>query len=105
VSNRYQVRFTPEAQADLFELYDYIAEHGSAARALHFIERIEQWCNSLECFPERGVRRDDIRPGLRVVGFGRRVSIAFHVTSDAVTIIRILYAGRDITTIFDEPPE
>ncbi len=105
MSNRYRVRFTPEAQADLLELYDYIAEHSSPARAFRFIERIEQWCNGLECFPERGVQRNDIRPGMRVVGFKRRVSIAFHLTSDTVTIIRILYAGRDIATIFVEPTE
>jgi toxin ParE1/3/4 len=44
----------------------------------------------------RGTRRDDIRPGLRVVGFERRVTIAFHVDDTTVTIDRILYGGREI---------
>ncbi len=47
-------------------------------------------------FPERGRRRDDIRQGLRVIGFERRVTIAFHVTDDFVIIDLILYGGRDV---------
>jgi toxin ParE1/3/4 len=44
---------------------------------------------------ERGHRRDDIRPRLRVVGFERRVTIAFTVSAEAVTILRVFYDGRD----------
>jgi toxin ParE1/3/4 len=42
------------------------------------------------------MRRDDIRPGLRVVGFERRGAIAFQVDDRRVTIPRILYRGRDL---------
>jgi len=35
-----------------------------------------------------------IRPGLRIVGFERRVSVAFVVEEDEVVILRLLYAGR-----------
>lgn len=92
----HRVVFAPEARADLLELYDYIAARGGPERALAYIERIETYCNGFATFPERGLRRDDIRPGLRVVGFARRVSIAFHITPAAVTIDRILYGGRDL---------
>lgn len=51
----------------------------------------------LETFPERGTRRDDLAPGLRTVGFERRVTIAFRVLPDAVEIVAIAYAGRDFT--------
>jgi hypothetical protein len=47
-------------------------------------------------FPERGRRRDDLRPGLRIIGFGRRVTIAFHVAD---------YAGRDLRRAFRDPDE
>jgi toxin ParE1/3/4 len=50
----------------------------------------------------RGARRDDIRPGLRVFGFRRRVSIAFEVTGEAVTILGIFYGGQNFDTAFDE---
>jgi toxin ParE1/3/4 len=39
--------------------------------------------------------RDDIRPGLRVVGFERRVTIAFAVGEAGVTIVRVFYGGQD----------
>lgn len=38
--------------------------------------------------------RDDLGPGLRVVGFERRVTIVFKIIGDEVTVTRILYAGR-----------
>lgn len=98
MKRRYESLFTPEAESDLLELYDYIAEHSSPERALSYIERVERWTNSLQTFPERGTARDDIRPGLRLISFDRRVSIAFQVRTDSVIILRILYAGRDIST-------
>jgi toxin ParE1/3/4 len=49
----------------------------------------------LSTFPERGRRRDDIRPGLRVVGFERRVAIAFRVLKTRVEIVSIAYGGRE----------
>ena len=52
-------------------------------------------------FPERGAQRDDLRPGLRVIGFERRVTIAFHITSETVVIDRVFYGGRDLTGAFD----
>lgn len=53
-------------------------------------------------FPERGRRRDDLRPGLRIIGFERRVTIAFHISSGAVIIDRILYGGRELETAVGE---
>ena len=89
----HSVVFAPEAEADLVELYDYIARHGGPGRALRYVERIVASCRGLAIFPERGTRRDDIRPGLRLTSHARRVSIAFHVAGETVTIDRILYAG------------
>jgi toxin ParE1/3/4 len=91
-----RIVFSPEAQRDLLELYDYIAVRDGDVHAIRYIGRIEKWCKSLDSFPERGMRRDDIRPGLRVMGFERRVTIAFRVGPAAVTILRILYGGRDV---------
>jgi len=53
-------------------------------------------------FPERGMRRDDLKPGLRVLGFRRRVNIAFVVYRDRIEIARVFYGGRDIDRAFDE---
>ena len=95
-----KVVFTPEAQIDLLSLYEYIAADSGPARALSYIERIEGYCARFDLVAERGTRRDDIRPGLRIVGFERRVAIAFHVDATTVTIDRILYGGRELEDIF-----
>lgn len=42
---------------------------------------------ALETFPERGARRDDIRPGLRTMGFERRATIVFQVNKAEVVIV------------------
>ena len=91
----YEVRFRPLAEADLFGLYDYIAEDAGQAVAGAYIERIEAACMALATFPERGTRRDDLRPGLRTIGFERRATIAFQVRRDDVLIVRIFYGGQD----------
>ncbi len=98
----YKVVFSPEAESDLLELYLYIAERTGNAHALAYIERLERYCKGFEEFPERGTSRDDLFPGLRVVGFERRVSIAFHVNADTVIFDRLLYGGRDLESLVDD---
>lgn len=93
----------PEAESDLQGLYDYIANKSGEERAGAYIQRIEEACLSLESFPERGSLRDGLRPGLRVVGFERRASIAFKIDGRRVVIFRILYGGRDIASELGEP--
>jgi len=53
------------------------------------------YCESLSTFPARGNRRDDIRPGLRIANYRKRVAIAFHVDEDRVNIIGVVYGGQD----------
>jgi len=96
---KFRITFRPQAEADLFELYRYIAERAGHAIAGQYIDRIEAACLSLENTPIRGTRRDDIRPGLRIVGFERRATIAFKVVGREVVIIRIFYGGRDFEHI------
>jgi plasmid stabilization system protein ParE len=55
---------------------------------------------SLESLPRRGTLRDDIRPGLRLIGFERRALIAFRIKRRSVAILRILYGGRSVERAF-----
>ncbi len=96
----HKVEFSPEALGDLIDLYDYIALRDGPERAMGYIERIEDYCANLSVFPERGIGRDDLRPGLRIIGFERRAVIAVQVSAESVTILRILYGGRDLETVF-----
>lgn len=76
------------------ELFDYISEHSSVATAAGFIGQIRPYCLGLSIFPERGMGREDIGAGIRVVGFRRRVSIVFSVPGADVWILGIHYGGR-----------
>lgn len=95
----YEVVFAPEALADLISLYDHLADAASPTRALAYVEQVQSYCLDFATFPERGTRRDDLRPGLRTIGYHRRVTIAFHVTTGAAVIDRILYGGRDLDAL------
>jgi len=100
---RREVRFLPPAAADLTALYDYIADETGTGVAAGYIQRIEAACRSLEAFPYRGTARDDIRIGLRTMGFEHRVTIVFQVGADEVTIARIFYGGRDYERLLRRP--
>jgi toxin ParE1/3/4 len=96
-----KVVLRPSAEADLTDLYHSIAERsGYPERAIAYIRRIRTYCETLASFPERGRRRDDLRPGLWTIGFERRVVIAYMIldTGD-VEIGRIFYGGRDYEAI------
>lgn len=59
---------------------------------------MREFCDALAFGAERGSLRDDIRPNLRVIGFERRISVAFVVEGDRVVVLRLFYGGRDWTT-------
>lgn len=87
------VVFAPEAEADLLWIYDTIAIATDPLTAFRYIQRIEQKCRGLDLGSERGTKRDDIRRDLRIIGFERRITIAFTVTAERVEILRVFYGG------------
>ncbi len=100
---KFEVSFRPLAEADLFGLYRFIAEEAGHEAAGAYIDRIEAACRTLETFPRRGTRRDDIRPGLRTMGFERRATIVFQVKRAQVMIVRIFYGGQDYEPVLRGP--
>jgi len=95
-----RVVFSPEAEEHLAALYRYIAGAASPAIALRYTDAIVGYCENLSLFPHRGNKRDDIRPGLRITHYKRRVVIAFDVQgedagNERVSIIGIFYGGQD----------
>jgi toxin ParE1/3/4 len=102
----WSVVITPSAEADLVAIYDYIAERAGARTAHRFVNGIEAYCLAMTNTPERGTRRDDLRRGLRTVGFRRRATILFHLDRPArkVVILGIYYAGRNLAP-GEEPSE
>lgn len=94
------VVYSPRASGQLSDLYLWIAEQsGFPDRAEGYVTTIFDYCDSLADFPLVGVARDDLRPGLRTIGFRRRVVIAFAVTEETVEIHGVFYGGRDYETL------
>ncbi|WP_192249301.1 type II toxin-antitoxin system RelE/ParE family toxin [Mesorhizobium silamurunense] len=92
---RRAVVYTLDAGDDLDRIYNLIAEASSATTADRYDSRIRSFCERLEYGSERGTRRDDVRPDLRVVGFERRVTVAFIVEPERVVILRLFYGGAN----------
>ena len=99
---RRTVRLSPEARADLLSLYEWIADAASPDIALGYIDRLESYVRGFDLASERGVRRDDIRPGLRTVGFERRVTIAFTVTAEQLIVLGFYYGGQNWQGLLSE---
>ena len=97
-----RVIFTPAAERQVERLYRYIADQASEQRAADYVERIVAHCRGLANFPERGTRRDDILPGLRIVGFERRITIALLVEPGQVVIQGVLYGGRNYEVLLKD---
>lgn len=98
----FEIRFTGPAEADLDDLQNYLAREMSPRGVEAYLDRFFGFVSQLRHIPDRGTRRDEVRPGLRTIGFERRISIAFTVEENAVVILRVLYAGREIRLI-DRP--
>lgn len=94
-----RVLFTPRADRQMADLFDYVSDHASEVVATRYLGRIVAFCEALDVFPLRGQQRNDILPGLRTVGFERRITIAFVVETEAVLIEGIFYGGQDFESL------
>ena len=97
----YEVEVSEQADCDLREIFEYIAfELQAPENASGQLERLEEQILSLDTIPER-YRKYEKEPwetrGLRVLPVDNYV-ILYIPDSDkkVVTILRVMYAGRDI---------
>lgn len=95
------VFFGEESLAGLRRIFYWIADSSSSDIASGYVTRIDGFCRRLSIGSKRGQARDDIRPGLGVIRFVRRATIAFVVESDQVVIQRIFYGGRNWEALID----
>ncbi|MBX3502202.1 MAG: type II toxin-antitoxin system RelE/ParE family toxin [Alphaproteobacteria bacterium] len=95
-----RVVFAPEALADLDDIFSWVADATDVAVAQSYVDRIREYCQGFAVFPKRGTLRSDLRPGLRTIGYRRRLTIAFVVDGDEVVMVRFAHRGRDIAALF-----
>lgn len=104
--NTYSVVFTPEARDQLADIYRYIADaSGVPGVAAGYTEAIIACCEGLSTFPLRGRKRDDVRSGLRVTYYKKRVVIAYTVEDRMVSIIGVFYGGQDYESTLEDPSD
>lgn len=90
------VVYSPQAQRQLADIWSWVeTRSGFPERAEAFVDSIIEFCDNLADNPQVGIQRDDLRPGLRVVGFRRRVNVAFAVVARRVEILGVYYGGQD----------
>ena len=93
-----KLKITPEAKADIFEIFEYITKNLAApAAAEERIKKIESACNRLTVFPFLGVIPRDATLAKK----GYRMLIVDHflvfytVDEQAVKIMRVVYGRRN----------
>lgn len=99
---QFRVIFDEAARSDLRDIFDYVEARAGAATARRVVEQLFDCCMQMERYPERGTRRDDIRPGFRTIGFRRRATILFRVdlALSEVIILGVYYGGRDMEALW-----
>ena len=103
----FTIKITDRANRDIRNIYEYIAyELLSFTNAVGQLNRIENCIMSLDYMPKR-YRLFDREPwrsrGLRIVSVDN-YCILYIVDNDemSVTIMRVLYGGRDIDALLDK---
>jgi toxin ParE1/3/4 len=87
-----------QADADLLQIYRYVAERNPAA-AEAIIRRIDRTFENLMRFPFIGRDRASLARGIRSIVANNYV-VFYAVERDRVTIVRVLDGRRDIDTEF-----
>ncbi len=100
----YRVRIVREAEEDLGELVDYIAQHDSVERANYVLDRLLTICARLEQHPERG----HFLPELRSLGIKthrevhfKPYRIIYEVIGREVFIMLIVDGRRSLQAILE----
>lgn len=95
-----RLRFTPEAERDLEEIADFIAQD-NPRRALSFIGELRKHCGEIASAPLSCRARPELDAGLRSSAHGKHV-IFVKLVAEEVLIVRILHGARDLPTLFSE---
>ena len=88
------VLYSPLAREDLLDIWVWIARDNPAA-ADRVWERLTQHAQRLATYPELGMARPDIGDDARSLTVERWL-ILYRVHADAVEIVRVMDAARDI---------
>ena len=89
----------PHAEADILEIWGYIAED-SVVAADRWVDKLDEKFALWATQPMMGRARDELSPGIRSLAFGRYV-VFFEPLPDGIDVVRVLHGSRDIDASFE----
>ena len=89
----------PLAEADILEIWDYIADDSLVA-ADRWVDRLDEQFRLLAAQPMMGRAREELAPGVRSFPFGRYV-VFYMPLNDGIDVVRVLQGARDIDAVFN----
>jgi toxin ParE1/3/4 len=93
-----QVKIAEEAEADLVEIWVFIAQDNVEA-ADQFLERIYDTCQALARSPSMGRERSDLARGVRSFPVGTYL-IFYRRARRGIEVARVLSGFRDLPPLF-----
>ena len=97
-----KVRLTPQAEADLEEIGDRIAQR-NPIRAISFVREIRELCLRIGDFPHAGGPRPQWGEGVRIRVHGKYL-IVHRVRDEVAHILRVVHGARDLDALFAQEP-
>jgi toxin ParE1/3/4 len=91
-------RVSPQAAADLEEVWDYIALDDRLAADKIIGEFLIAFRQLVET-PRMGRQRDDLSPGLRSLGHGNYL-VLYNIKYEIINIVRVVHGARDLNALF-----
>jgi toxin ParE1/3/4 len=86
--------FSPAAEADIEEIWDYSAIHWGPDQADRYTDELRDACHALAAGRKQGMKVD-VRPGYLKHATGSHV-VYFRDRGDRLEIIRILHGMQDV---------
>jgi toxin ParE1/3/4 len=85
---------SPRAKADIDDIWNYSFERWDLVQANIYVNQQRATTNTISVNPKLGVQYDECRKGYRKYNYRSHI-IFFKVSSNALTIIRILHQKMD----------
>ena len=99
-AHKRRIAYTLDALIDLEEIQIYGLQAWGTNRADAYLRDLRDAVDELLSYPEIGRQRDDIELGIRARFIGRHV-IFYRVTTDAITVLRVLHERADVPHILE----
>lgn len=99
---RFEVLLTEDAERDLEEIYDYVAEHDTPGNAAYVLRRIEETLEKLSTFPARGAHPNELLAlGIRDYRqtFFKPYRLIYRIIERRVYVYLIVDGRRDMQTL------